>query len=81
MSQYVSVHGSGFPADLVEELNKAHEENAGENDDEEPYIFVLAHERMIHQAESEFIIEGVFSELSLANNRTMEIFKNYYSNY
>jgi hypothetical protein len=81
MSQYANSSESEFPSDLIEAVQIAHENFTGENVTEEPCVYVLAHERMLNNAESEFIIEGVFSTLDSANQRTMDLFKGYYTNY
>lgn len=79
MSQYAT--GSNFPSDLIEAVNRAHEEASEENTGEKSHVFVLAHEIAMSNAESEFTIEGVFSTLSSANERTMDTFTNYYTDY
>jgi hypothetical protein len=81
MSQYANSSLPEFPSDLIEVVQNAHEEAAGECATEEPCVFVLAHERMPSNAESEFIIEGVFSTLDSANQKTMELFKENYTGY
>jgi hypothetical protein len=73
-----------FPADLIDEVNRAHYEASREDfarQTTQSYVFVVAHEKVTRQDESEFIIEGVFDTLDSANNKTMEIFSEYYPNY
>ncbi|KAJ5672760.1 hypothetical protein N7507_001887 [Penicillium longicatenatum] len=73
-----------FPADLNDEVNRAHYEASREDfarQATQSYVFVVAHEKVTRQDESEFIIEGVFDTLESANNKTMEIFSEYYPNY
>lgn len=81
MSQYPNSSLPEFPSDLIEAVQHAHEEAAGESATEEPCVFVLAHESMLSNAESEFIIEGVLSTLDSANQKVMELFKEYYTGY
>lgn len=81
MSQYENSSLPELPSDLIEAVQNAHNEADGENVTKEPYVFVLAHERTLHNIESEFIIEGVFSTLDSANLNTMELFKEYYTGY
>ncbi|KAJ5948996.1 hypothetical protein N7454_002303 [Penicillium verhagenii] len=73
-----------FPADLVDEVNRANDEAAQEDFAEQPaqpFVFVVAHEKVMRSEDSDFIIEGVFHTLASANYKTMEIFTQYYQQY
>ncbi|KAJ6110387.1 hypothetical protein N7486_002622 [Penicillium sp. IBT 16267x] len=66
-----------FPADLIDEVNRAHYETSHEDfaqQTTQSQVFVVAHEKVLRHSETEFIIEGVFHFLNSANNKTMEIF-------
>ncbi|KAJ5647259.1 hypothetical protein N7490_003631 [Penicillium lividum] len=71
-----------FPADLLEEVFKAHEASREElSPRDEKYVYVVAHEKMMVYEDLEFIIEGVFYTLDSANTKTMDIFTEYYHDY
>ncbi|KAF3384645.1 hypothetical protein F1880_002434 [Penicillium rolfsii] len=81
--QHTRVNKSQFPQELVEEVNRAHEEAAEEEislQDIGPYVFVVVHE-IQGREESEFIIEGVFHTLNSANLQTMNMFEAQYPDY
>ncbi|KAJ5280292.1 hypothetical protein N7478_005664 [Penicillium angulare] len=71
-----------FPQELLAEVKKAHDEEAEResvaSQDKLFAVFIVAHERKMVAAESEFIIEGVYSALERANNKIMETFNNHY---
>lgn len=82
--QYERTRESQFPQELIEELQEAQADAVEEtvhSQDNEPHVFVLVHEKQRQRDESEFIIEGVFSILSSANDQTMNIFKTQYPDY
>lgn len=74
-----------FPQDLLEEVKKAHDDEATResvaSQDKLFEVFIVAHERKMVAAESEFIIEGVYTALEKANNKILEIFNNHYPEY
>ena len=81
MSNHIRSRRTIFPSDLIEEVDKAHNEDAADHVVEESCVFVLAHERSTSNGESEFIIEGVFRNLVSANERTMHLFQDYYNDF
>ncbi|KAJ6022144.1 hypothetical protein N7540_007648 [Penicillium herquei] len=74
---------SSWPADLLEEVNRAHDQAAQNiaSQDRLLAVFIVLHERKMVSEESEFIIEGVYSALEMANRKTMEIFQLTYPDY
>ncbi|KAJ5609438.1 hypothetical protein N7528_010005 [Penicillium herquei] len=74
---------SRWPADLLEEINRAHDLAAQNiaSQDRLLAVFIVAHERKMVSEDSEFIIEGVYSSLERANRKTMEIFQSTYPDY
>lgn len=81
--QYARTNESQFPLELIEEVNRVHEEAAEEDtssQDIEPYVFAVVHEKQGRE-ESEFIIEGVFRTLDSANVRKMNILESQYPEY
>lgn len=81
MNNYISPHRAIFPSALIEEVNRAHKEDAANHVVDQSSVFVLAHERSTDSDESEFIIEGVFRTLESANERTMELFRDQYNDF
>ncbi|KAJ5759788.1 hypothetical protein N7520_006944 [Penicillium odoratum] len=71
-----------FPADLLEEVFKAHKASQEElSQQDTKYVYVVAHEKMMVYEDLEFIIESVFYTLDSANTKTMDIFTEYYHDY
>ncbi|KAJ5913160.1 hypothetical protein N7504_002043 [Penicillium tannophilum] len=78
------IHTYPFPADLIDEVNRAHYEASREDlvqQVTQSDVFVVVHEKLIRRNEPEFIIEGAFYTLDSANSKTMEIFRQYYPDY
>lgn len=74
-----------FPQDLLNEVKRAHDDESTResvaSQDKLFAVFIVAHERKMVSAESEFIIEGVYTSLRKANHKTMAIFSNHYPDY